>query len=297
MLWILIALLSPLLHGLSNILDNYFVNGIFRNPVILVFFASSINILFLPLILLIETPHMLPLNVLPFIIILGLTNIFYLYPYYKALESDDTSIVSSLFSLGKIFVPLLAFFIVQEKLTTLQYAGFFVILLASTALTLNTHQKKIRLNNSFFWMLLCSLILTIESVMYKYVFIHVSWATGFFWAVISSFVLVLPMLCIKKYRRDIVSQFSTFKKSFHLFALEEFLTFGGSIGSTLAISLAPVTLVEGIFSLQPVFVLGYALLFSRWYPKVFKEKIDAKSIIKKVFLFLILLTGVLLLTR
>lgn len=297
MLWILIALLSPLLHGLSNILDNYFVNKLFKEPIILVFFSSFINLLFLPFVFLVGVPGMLPLQLVPFIIILGLTNIFYLYPYYKALEADETSIVISLFSLGKLFVPALAFMLVREKLSITQYAGFFIIILSSTLLTLNHHGKKFRINASFFWMGLCSLILAIEAVSYKYVFTSTSWVTGFSWAVMSSFVLVLPLLLVHKYKCGIKSQFTKFRNNFHLFALEEFLTFGGNAAITFAVSIAPVTLVEGISSLQPLFVLVYALLFSRLYPKWFKEKIDEKSMVKKILLFLIIVGGVVLITR
>lgn len=303
MLWILIALLSPLLHGLSNVLDNYLVNKLFKDPVILVFFNSCINLLFLPLVLIIDTPEMISLKLLPFILILGLTNIFYLYPYYKALESDDTSIVTGLFSLGKIVVPFLAYIVVKEKLSIIQYIGFFIIILSATFLAINNkidnknNRKMFRVNSSFFWMGLCSLILAVEVVTYKYLFSYTSWATGFSWGVLASVILVLPMLVIKRYREGIISQFSKFKKSFHLFIIEEFLTFGGSGAITLALTLAPVTLVEAVSSFQPIFVLGYAILFSKFKPNVFKEKIDLKNIIKKTILFLIMVIGIVMITK
>ena len=182
---------------------------------------------------------------------------------------------------------------IWEKLSLLQYIGFIIIIISSTLLTL----KKFRLNKSFFWMGLCSFILSVEGVLYKYIFEHASWSTGFFWATISSVVLVLPILFIQKYRTGILSQFSTFKKNFHVLALEEFLTFGGSASTTYAISIAPITLVKGIGSLQPLFVLAYAILFSKWYPQAFKEKLDGNTILKKTFLFIIVIIGILLITR
>ena len=129
MYWIIFALLEPFFHGFANVIDNHFTNNLFKKTTTLVFFASFTNILFLPIIFLLDFPSFITPSQIPFFIILGLTGIGYLYPYYKALQNDDTSIVVSLFSLGKIFVPLLAFLLVGEILAISQYIGFFVVIL------------------------------------------------------------------------------------------------------------------------------------------------------------------------
>lgn len=293
MSWIIFAILEPIFHGLANIIDNHFTNNLFAKITTLVFFASFTNLLFLPIILVLDFPAFITLSQLPFFIILGLTGIGYLYPYYKSLQNDDTSVVVSLFSLGKIFVPLLAFLIVGEVLSSTQYIGFFIIILSATLLTLNT-QQKFRPNASFFWMILCTIILSLEVVIYKYIFTLMSWGTGFVWATIFSFLFALPLFFITKTRTDIISQIKTFKSNFRLFAFEEFLTFSGSAASTFAISLTSVTLVSAISSFQPVIVLLYALILGPFFPTVFKENITPKSIIKKVILFIMMVFGVIL---
>ncbi|HLC59398.1 MAG TPA: hypothetical protein VJH34_02650, partial [archaeon] len=103
MLWLLIALLNPLLHGWSNIIDNVLVNRIFKNPLNLVVFSSVMNLAFLPLLFLFHIPVLPTASTLPIFILLGLLDIAYVWPYYKALQHDDTSVVSGLFSLGKVF--------------------------------------------------------------------------------------------------------------------------------------------------------------------------------------------------
>jgi drug/metabolite transporter (DMT)-like permease len=293
MYWIIFALFEPFLHGLANVIDNYFTNNLFKKTTTLAFFASFTNILFLPVILLLDFPSLITPSQIPFFIILGLTGIGYLYPYYKALQNDDTSVVVSLFSLGKIFVPLLAFLFVGETLEPLQYLGFFVVILSAALLTLNG-KHKFRLNNSFFWMILCTLIISLEAVIYKYLFNIMSWGTGFTWATLFSFLFVLPLIFIKTTRNSIFSQFRTFKANFKLFAFEEFLTFSGSAASTFAISLTSVTLVSAISSFQPVVVLLYALTLGRFFPKVFKEDLTTKNLIKKIILFVIMVLGVII---
>src|SRR3989344_948631 len=293
MYWIIFALLEPFFHGFANVIDNHFTNNLFKKTTTLVFFASFTNILFLPIIFLLDFPSFITPSQIPFFIILGLTGIGYLYPYYKALQNDDTSIVVSLFSLGKIFVPLLAFLLVGEILAISQYIGFFVVILSATLLTLNGKQK-FRLNNSFFWMILCTLIISFEVVIYKYIFNIMSWGTGFTWATLFSFMFALPLIFIKKTRNGIFSQVKTFKNNFKLFAFEEFLTFSGSAASTFAISLTSVTLVSAVTSFQPIVVLLYALTLGRFFPKFFKEDITTKNLIKKIILFVIMVLGIII---
>ncbi len=293
MYWLIFALLEPIFHGLANVIDNHFTNNLFKKTTTLIFFASFTNLLFLPIIFLLDFPSLITFAQIPFFTILGLTGIGYLYPYYKALKNDDTSVVVSLFSLGKIFVPLLAFLLVGEILEPTQYLGFFVIILSATLLTLNGKQN-FRPNPSFFWMILCTFIIAFEVVIYKYIFTLMSWGTGFTWATLFSFLFALPLFFITKTRTDIFSQISTFKANFRLFAFEEFLTFGGSAASTFAISLTSVTLVSAISSFQPVVVLIYALVLGRFFPKVFKEDVTAKSILKKTILFILMVLGVII---
>lgn len=296
MLWIAIALIPPLLHSFANVLDNYMANKLSKNVWTLTFYSSSFGVLFLPFIFLIERPSLPPFHLLPFIGLIALLEVFYLWPYYKALQNDDTSVVTSLFDLGKIFVPLLAFLIVGEKLSSVQYIGFFVIILGSALLTLS-HHGKLRLNRSFFYMLLCSVLLSFEAVLYKYIFTSVDWSTGFVWPTIFSFGIVLCFLLVPKQRRDIHLQFKKFENKISIFALEELLTFGGSAVAVFVISRIPVTLEEGISSFQPLFVLLAAMLFKPFFPSLFREHIDRRNVFHKLILFAVMIVGIVLVIR
>lgn len=295
MLWLLFALLSPIMHGWANVLDNYFANRIFKTPLTLLFFSSLTNLIFIPLIFLIEVPTFPTLSILPYLILLGITGVAFAYPYYKALQLSDTSVVTSLFSLGRVFVPILAFLIVGEVLTLQQYIGFFAIIISGVALSFD--RKKFKINAAFFYMLACSIIIAIEAVIYKFIFESVSWSTGFVWPIVFSFAFTMFLLLIKKRREEIKKLWPIYKKQFKLFSLEEFLTFCGSAAETFAIFLAPVTLVKGVVSIQPFLVLIYAIIFGRFFPKIFRENIDVKSIAKKIFFFFIIILGIYLIVR
>ncbi|MEK6947937.1 MAG: EamA family transporter [Nanoarchaeota archaeon] len=292
MLWLFFALLEPVLHAFSNVLDNYLSNKMFKNVATLVFYSTITNVMFLPLVFLFKVPSMISISQVPFFIILGFTGISYLYPYYKSLQNDDTSVVVSLFDLGRIFVPILAFFLVGEVLSVKQYVGFLIIILAGAFLTFNI--KNFHFNKSFYWMMLCSFIIAIDVVIYKYIFNMVDWSTGFFWATVFSFLFSIPLLFFPKIRFDIKKSYNKFKNGFKLFALEEFITFAGQASLTFAVSLKSVTLVSAISSFQPIFVLFYGFILGKYFPGMFKEKSSLFDILKKLFLFIIMIFGVIL---
>jgi drug/metabolite transporter (DMT)-like permease len=292
MFWLLIAFISPVLHGLSNIIDEYFVNKIFKNIRVLIFFVSLLNFILGLIIFLIKRPNLPPISVLPFLIIISLIEILYFIPYCLALKSSDTSIVASMFSLGNILVPVLAFFIVGESLQFHQYLGFFIIILSSFLLSFDS-KKKFKINVSLLYMFLCSLMLSVETVLYKYVCTIYDWANGFVWIIFISFAFIFIFFLIsKKYRNEIKKEFPKFKQNSKLLIFEQLLTFIGELSAAYVISLIPITLEKGISASQPIFVLLYAVILNRFFPNVFKENVDKKSILKKIVLFILIITGI-----
>ncbi len=296
MLWILLAFACPLLHGIANLIDNYLTDKVFKNVSTLVFYSAFFNIAFLPFILLIGLPAIPELRFVPLLIIIGLIDVLYLYPYFLALQNDDTSVVISLFSLGKIIVPILAFFTVGEVLTPLQYVGFIVLLLCSSLLTMRS-SKIFHWNQSFYYMFAASLLLSVQAVVFKYLFIEIGWIDGFFWSVVFSFCWAMLLLVFPVARQDIRRTFSNFKGIAPIFAVEEFVTFGGTAAGTYALALAPTTVVKSIEEFQPFFVLIYALLLKRFFPHYFREKIDLKSSMKKIILFCGMTIGIFLIVQ
>ncbi len=296
MLWILIALINPIAHGACNILDNFLTNKIFKSVWAIIFYELLLEVIFLPLLFLIQRPALPSISLLPVFLLIGLTEAFYLYPYYKALQNDDTSVVASLFALSNILTPILAFLLVKETLAPLQYIGFGMIVICSTALTWNTG-KKFHLNKSFWYMLLSCLILAPQAVLYKYVFEHTTWATGFTWGTIASFGVGALFILLTGKLNKLGLDIKSFKKHAGLFIGNGFLGFLGSAAGELAISLVPVTFEKSVDSFQPFFVLLYAIVLKRFYPNIFKEAVDKKQVFKKMFLFAFMALGMILVVR
>lgn len=90
----------------------------------------------------------------PFYFLLAFIDVAYLYPYYKAMKVIDTSIVSALFSLGQITIPIMTYLFLDERLRESQYAGFLLIIAASIVLSINDF-KMPKLNRAFLLYGLC----------------------------------------------------------------------------------------------------------------------------------------------
>jgi drug/metabolite transporter (DMT)-like permease len=291
MWWILIALLSPLLYASTNIIDGFLANRRMPDIFALLFYASLFNLVFLPVIFLID-PFVLPSPWLCFVMLLiGAANVLYLYPYYRSLQTTDTSIVISLFSLANIMVPLGAYLFLGERLSPWQYAGFATIVLASTLLTFDP--KKFRLTPAFGLMLAVSLLVTLQSMGFKYLFNEgMGWGTALGGTSLSAFICAVPLLFVPRIRKRIIDGWEVFRGSLPLFAFEEAVAFGASAAATYAIMLVPLTLEKTVEAFQPVFVLAFALVFARFFPRWFKEKIDRSSLAKKTVLFVVMGIGI-----
>src|SRR5262249_28511974 len=146
-------------------------------------FTAVTRLLFLPLSMLVEMPHGLMRNSLHLLLLVAGINVFYQFPYYWSLQTSDTSVVSSLFSLGQLFTPLLAFVALKEKLSLGQYVGFFLIVLSSMLLTFDF--RRFRFQRTFFYMLSVSLLLIIQAILFKRLYAGgMSWGTSVFWSTV-----------------------------------------------------------------------------------------------------------------
>jgi drug/metabolite transporter (DMT)-like permease len=256
----------------------------------LIFFAGLVNLVFLPIVFFIDPPQLISSSSIKIIFLIALINVFYQFPYYWALQRTDTSIVTSLFSFGRILTPLLAFLIVGEHLRNQQYIGFFIVILATVLLTFDF--RKLKLNNSFFLMLVVSVMLTFQAVLYKYVLTNgITWGTLVFWVAIFDFFIAVPLIFLPKNYRELKSSTLKFKESALLFTLNQLLTWAGEILGIYALLYIPVSVLEGISDTQSIFVLLFALFFASKNPDLFNEYVGSEQIMKKIILFLLIITG------
>jgi len=296
MTWLLFAFIAPAFYGVAEILDNFLSNKIFKHPLTLAFFASMFNLLVVPIFFFFNHPAWPPLSTIPIFLILGFVEFGYLYPYYKGLQNDDTSVVSAFFGLGRIFIPILAFLIVGEVLSLVQYVGIILIISASILLSFKREHTKLLFSKSFWYIGLAAFMLSFEGVLLKYLFEHgVNLSTAIGGEMLIATFFSFFLLFSHKVRHDIVTNRKALKTFFPLFTLEEIITFLAFAAEAYAIDRAPVTIVKAIGMFIPFFILFYGKMLKTRFPRVFKETTTTGVVIKRIVLFLIMVAGILLL--
>lgn len=294
-MYILIAFFAPILHSLSCIIDAHFSNSIFNKTTSLIFYATITNIIIIPFLFLFGTPTLPSWSLLTVIFIVAAIDVFYQIPYYIALRKVDTSITVALFSLGKVSVPILAYFIVGEKLSIMQYVGFGIILLSS--FLLNFNRKQLKLNIAFFLMLIVSLALSLASVLEKYSLKEIDAVTLMFWMVLFSTSISFSLLFIKNIRQDIINTFPKYKKTISLFLSNEVLSQGGTLAMIIALSQLPVLTIKSINSSQSIFTLLLGFALYKLFGDRFKENLKQKEVLKKLISFVFIMIGIYLVLK
>lgn len=288
---ILAAFISPATHALSNIFDAYITGTLFKKTATTIFYANITNILGPLALLFIGPVQFLPASVIPYAILISLINFGYLFPYYSALKTTDTSIVAALFSLEKIFIPFWAYLIVNEILQPAQYTGLGIIIVASLILNLESG-KSIKINKGFWLMLLTAVILSFENVFYKKILQQTDWISAAFWSAVLTFCLRWTILLSKTARQDIIKNFPKYKTNFSKFCFIEIFEQLGNLAPVFALSVIPVLMETSISSTQPIFVIIFGYLLTQIFGRRFRENLTHKEIIKKLICFIFIGIGV-----
>jgi len=294
LLAILTAFLRPAIHSISCIVDSHFSNNLFKRPTTLIFYSTAITPIFsIPLIFLFGTPEIPPIEIVPLILAIGAIEVMYQIPYYKALKKLDTSIIVSLFSLSRILIPVLAFFMVGERLSIVQYIGFFLIIAATFIMSISRKDRKFKLSAAFWMMALVALILAFANIFEKMTLEKISWFSLAFWYMLTATGLSWLFLIGRESRRDIVASFGTFRKNFKLFMMTEYFNAAALFAGLYALSILPVTVRSSISSTQPMFTLFFGWLFKKiGYARHIKEEISKRDLIKKILGYITIIIGV-----
>lgn len=307
--WLLISFIAPMLWAIVNVIDVYFVDDIYQNE----YDGAIISGLFqvLPwffLVFLVDFQLILsPATLLAFF-----GGIFFavsFYFYFKALFShNDVATVQILWNLCVVVVPVLAFFLLKERLSIIQYLGIAITLIGATILSRGANAQG-RGSVKFYVAMgsaisLLSLSMVCEDKAYSELNLAIgdfSFWTGFLFFSVGACTGGILLSIIGKR-----NPFPFIKKYFAIFFMAELLSFFGTLASQRAIDISPsVSFVSTIESFTPAFVLIYSALYLVYYRHVLRtnneigEKIYQEQICdwrRKALATLIMATGVYFIT-
>lgn len=286
------AITCQLFYAIGIIFDKIITNKYIKDPITLASIFSIIN--FLPFIFIfpfikISVPNF---KIIALCILAGSLMPLSFIPYFKSLLNEEASRVAPLWYLSPVFVLIMAFIFLGEKLTLSSYVGFFLVLFGGLLICTRKIKDIFRVRKTFFLMLAAGFIFSISEILTKFIYGKVDYWTGIFWILFGSSIGGLLLLVIKEYRKNFTTTIYNINKNSVLLLLGAF--FGGFLGRVLyflAIMLGSVSLVAVVGGFEGLFVLVYAILLSKHLPKLFKEEIDKKTITHKIIAIFLMFIG------
>ena len=294
MLAVLLCFSATACYAAANVFDARISAQILKRLPTVLFYAGLAGFFTLTLsVLFFGTPEKLPADLLPYAFAYGFLNCFYLVPYYAALKVTDTSIVSALFSMGEILVPVLAFFLLGDKLSASQYAGFFLVIFASVALNVKDI-RRFKINAGLWIMLISAAMNSVAAVFYKKLLNGADTATALFWTSAITLACSSSMILIPAFAKDIIARTKDVKIHWKAFTGMYVSSVLAYVLKTFALTMMSVVVYRALSASQPMFVLGYGVCASLFFHKKLQERTSARESVKKIVCFALIIAGIVL---
>ena len=260
-------------------------------------FTAWIGVIMLPFIWYFE-PSVLSLPPLDIAVMIA-SGILYMGAmlfYLQAIQSAEASVVAPLFQTSTLFTFALGYLILGETLSLLNAAGAALILIGALLLSLDTsfHFRKLKWR-LLLLMLLCTFVLALSSVLFKYFAVREEFWSTTFWTYVGEALFGAGILAIPRYLRQFTALLKT--NTAALLAVNganELINLGGGLGVRFASLLAPVALVSAVSSTTTLFVFIFGVLLTLFLPQLANEDMSWKNLIQKGAAAVLVAAGVVL---
>jgi len=293
MTWFWLALVGPVVWSLSTHIDKVLLSKYLRGkssaPLVLI---SALAGIFTALAIWFYLGDVsLPGEYIFAFIVIGLLEACYMFPYFKALESGEASMVTPLFQLMPILYFVVAFFLLGETLTGQQMIGSAIVLFGSFLAVIDVHTFRWRWRIFFLILFSCG-ILVFSGVLFKGMALEESFGKGLFWQSVGAFLLGIFLLFLPKYRK---ASWGLMKQSKSLLAVNlfnEIISLAGFVAMRYAGFIVPIALASTVNGFQPFFIFFWGALGILFWPSLgFEEDLSKRAIMKKLLAAGFLLVG------
>lgn len=231
----------------------------------------------------------------------GIFFIFALFTLFQGLKIGEASVVGPVTgALNPLFTLIIAALFFNQHLTQNQLIAFMVVMAGALILTFNLWANKLRFNEPLFWMVVSGLFWALAYIFLKEAFLRSDILSGIIINLTSRGVLVLPILLISNFRKQI---FSSTTGRFSVQKTGLLLLFGQSMGAlsglllSWGVALANPALVNSLFGVQYLVILIVALILAKNHPQLLDENLTKGILAQKILGAGILSLGVYLLSK
>lgn len=296
--WLTYALLAPAIYTIVNFLDKYIVEKHVKDYRGMPIYGGITGLVIGTVFWFFNNKPLLPFYDGAIILLSGMLLIWGAAIYFRAISTEDASIVIFLFQLNPLFVLLFSAILLKESITPTQILGFFLIL-AATAWVSYEGKGKARFNKAITYVMLANILWALAAVLAKFsintnslgqIISYESWGLG-----LGS---LLIFIIFKSVRSAFIESIMTIRKKIIgvmflneiIFVISKSLTFA-------AYSLGPITLVSAISSTQVFFGTLYGAILTLIFPKIFHENLEKKTILKKIIAGVIVVSAIYLISQ
>lgn len=279
--WIFIAASAYFLLAFTGVADKFLVSKVVRAPIAYAFYTAitaPFSLLLFPF-----GGKLLNLQDLGIALIAGASFIGAIYHSYSAIGQTSVSrVIPILGGFVPLFSFVLAYFVLDERLSAFQTVGFAFLVAGSVMISLKK-ENGIWTTKALFNAISSAFFFALTSVLSKYIFDHSNFISGMIWTRIG-FLVPLPFILMSPQRRALIfnaPKEAGVKNVALYYSSRATATVGGFL-QNYAVSLGSVSVVNALQGLQFVFLLGLTSFLTIFYPKVLKEKISPEIITLKL---------------
>jgi drug/metabolite transporter (DMT)-like permease len=240
----------------------------------------------------------LPARSITLITFTGVVFMGALFLYFKALQTEEASIVAPFFQISPLIGYVLGYAFLGETLSAVQTLGGVLIVGGTILLSRRGAGFRRFKTRLVVLMLTCSLLLSLASLIFKIFAIRDDFWITTFWTFAGQALFGVLLLAIPRYRRQFVTLLSANKGALiAINAVNEVVNLGGTLGARYALVLAPLSLVQAVTSTTTLFVFLFGIALSRLLPAFGRESLSRRELAKKGFSVVLIVVGVALVGR
>lgn len=293
--WLFYALLAPALFSLVNVSDK-FLRDKHLGTFTLTIAAGLAWLIFVFLLPFVD--FTVPVKLLLAGLLVGLLYFLGGLPYFHALSFEEASRVVPLWALEAPFTLILAFFFLQERLTTNEYIGFTLIVLGSFLVVAKNIKKVFVPNKALMLMILATMTTSIGIVLTKWLLATVPfWSLQILIAVGSGSTALITILIMRKHRHRFLSEIKeSWTKIKWIFLSRQIVLIAGILSINAAILLGSPSLTVALGGLAGLYVLVIALVMTKFKPHIMMEASDKKTLLTKTIAISTIIAGMFYIT-
>jgi len=293
-MWFYLSILGYFCLGLVFLLDKIVLERSFAPPVVYTFYST---IFLFASVLLFPFGGELLVGIDWFwALIAGTSFGFALWALFIGLDNGETSHMSPFVgAFVVVFTYILSQVFLGEALSDMQLIGISVLTFSSFLLSFEKSEKNNGFHKGFLWGLIAAFLFAISHVASKFLYTEYPFLTGFIWS--RAFIAIVGIICLfspavwKSFAPKSKKKSKKHQKELGFILANKLLGVIGVILIQYAIFLGSVTLVNALAGIQFVFLFLLVIFFTRFYPKVFKEKFTKNEIIIEVLALLGIVIG------